>query len=149
MTRNQVDRVFDYDMLMKDAGLVAADAAALVDGVAKVIDLGGASRIDGAVIIDITVMDVASTDELYDIIVQGSASSTFASGVHNLSSLTVGAEAAHATRGDDADLDLIGHYELPFTNEVNGTSYQYLRLWTVVTGASTGINYIAHLAKKA
>ena len=149
MTRNQVDRAFDYEMLMKDAGLVAADAAALVAAAAKVINLGGASRIDGAVIIDVTVMDVGNDDELYDIIVQGSASSTFATGINNLASLTIGSAGGHTTRGSDASLDLIGHYELPFTNEQNGTSYQYLRLWTVVTGTSTGINYIAHLAKKA
>jgi len=151
MTRNQIDRVFDYDMLMKDAANVTASAPAEVDSAAKIINLGGASRIDGAVIVDITVLEVASNDELYDIIVQGSASSTFASGIQNLGCLTVGALGAHTTRGDLAALDVIGHYEIAFTNEQNGTSYQYLRLYTIVTGTidTTGINYIAHLAKKA
>ena len=149
MTRNQIDRAFDYDMLMRDAGLAAADEWAEVDGVDKVIDLGGASRIDGVVIIDISAIEVDTTDELYDIIIQGSASSTFASGIQNLGCLQLGAGAAHVTYGSGAATDTVGHYELPFTNEQNGTSYQYLRLFTIVVAATVGINYTAHLAKKS
>jgi len=149
MTRNQVDRTFDYAMILKDAGAVAASAAATVAGVAKVIDFGGANRVDGAVIVDVSAMDVGNDDELYDIIVQGSASSVFAATWVNLASLTIGAAGGHATREDGAALDVIGHYEIPFTNEFNGTSYQYLRLFTVTAGTTESINYIAHAALKA
>ena len=152
MTRNRVDHTFDYATIMKDAGLVGADAAAQVGGVDKIIDFGGADvRVDGTIAIDITVMEVATTDELYDIILQVSSSATFASAVLNAAALTVGALEAHATRGDGASLDLIGHYELPFTNERNGTAYRYARIFTVVTGTidSGGINYTAQMVKKA
>lgn len=147
MTRNRVDRTFDYGMLLKDAGLIAADAAAQVGGVDRIIDFGGADvRVDGAVIIDVTVIDVANTDEITAIIAQVSASPTFASGVKNVASLELNAAAVQ--RGT-ADGGVVGHYELPFTNEYNGTAYRYFRLWTQVDGTNTGINYIAHLAKKA
>ncbi len=150
MTRNQIDRTFDLAMILKDAGLVAADAAAQVSSSNKIIDLGAAIRIDGAVIVDISALEVGNDDELYDIIIQGSSSSSFGSAIQNLGQFSVGSAGGHTTRGDGAALDVVGHYEIPFTNEQNGTAYQYLRLFTIVTGTiATGINYKAHLAKKA
>ena len=149
MTRNRIDHTFDYAMLMSDGVLCAASAPAEVGSAAKIIDLGAAVRIDGTVVVDITVMDVGDDDELDDIIVQGSASATFASGIQNLAQLSVGSAGGHTTRGDGAALDVIGHYEIAFTNEQNGTAYRYLRLYNIITGTNTGITYTAHLAKKA
>jgi len=150
MTRNRIDHAFDYAMLMKDAGLVGADAAAQVAGVDKIIDFGAAVRMDGTIVLDVSVLEVASNDELYDIILQVSSSSTFASAIHNAAALTIGSAGGHTTRGDGASLDVVGHFELPFTNEINGTSYRYARLFTVVTGTidSGGINYTGHAALK-
>src|SRR4051812_27181799 len=89
IARQQKDFSFDYALRLKDAGLVAASAAAQVDGTNKILDVG-ASRIDARVIIDISACEVASGDEKYVIIVQGSTSSTFASGIVNLGALPLG-----------------------------------------------------------
>ncbi len=49
-----------------------------------------------------------------------------------------------------ADADTaIGRHIVPIRNELNGTLYRYVRIFTVVAGAiATGINYSAFLAKK-
>lgn len=145
MARSQKDVTFDYALRLKDAGLVAADAAAQVGGAAKVIDLG-AGRTDGRVKIELTAIEVADNDERFLIKTQFSNSATFASGVVGGPALDAG--ALEITK-DSADTAL-GTYELPFSNQINGTVYRYFRLWTEVQGTvGTGINYSAnaHLAQ--
>ncbi len=144
--------VYDNNLLLKDAGLVAADAAAQVSSAAKIIDVG-ANEVQGDVVIDISAIEIATGDEQYEIVLQGSSSSSFASGVACLCSLRVGdgsTIAAALGTGGAVDVDdTTGRFILPFRNERNGTVYRYLRLYTVVTGTiATGINYTAYLAPK-
>lgn len=144
MARNQKDFTYDYALRLKDAGLVAADAAATVGGSAKILDLGE-SRFDGRVIVDITAIEIASNDERYAIKAQFSDSSTFASGVVEGVALWTG--ALETLIGADTDT-AVGRYELPFTNEINGTTYRYMRLYTDVVGTiATGINYSAFVVQ--
>lgn len=133
---------FDANLEFKDAGLVAADAAATVDSAAKVVDLGEGHFV-GAMVIDISAIETASTDERYDIIVQLSDSSTFASGIVDAAILSVG--HASALPGDTTSTT--GRYVVYFHNEVNGTWYRYARIYTDVTGTiATGINFTAWAA---
>jgi hypothetical protein len=142
MARNRKDSTFDYDLQLKDAGLVAADAAAQVGGADKILDLGE-SRFDGCVIIDISAVEIASNNERFDIHLQFSDSATFASGVVSGPCLPTG--ALETLIGADTDTT-VGRYELPFTNELNGVIYRYARLYTNVTGTiATGINYKAYV----
>lgn len=141
---------FDVDLEMKDAGLVAADAAWGVGGSAKVLDVG-AGRFCGQCVMDISAMEIASGDERYDLLIQGSNSATFASDIAILAALPVGdgstIGAAYAGSGVDVD-DAPGRYVLPFTNERNNIYYRYIRGFTVVTGSiATGINFTAYVAK--
>lgn len=146
MARNQFDQTHDDEMLFKDAGLVAADAAAQVDGSDKRVDLG-LSRFDGVMHIDVSAIEVASGDESYRIKVQLSNSATFASGVIGGPQLHLGDSSILI--GESAD-STTGHYELPFCNEVNGTLYRYARVYTDVAGnIATGINFVARAVKKA
>jgi hypothetical protein len=138
--RNTRDFTFDYDLLLKDAGVIAADAAATVGGSAKILDLG-AGRVDGRVIIDISEIEVATGNEGYKLKTQFSASATFASGVIGGTLLYVGDSSLLI--GESADT-AIGRFELPFTNEINGTIYRYMRMYTDVEGTiATGIGYTA------
>ena len=140
MARQQMDRTFDYALRLKDAGLVQADAAAQVGGADKILTLGD-SRADGTVVVDITAIEVASNDEAYAIICQFSDSATFASGIVNGTCLFVGTLEVVKSSADTA----VGRYELPFTNELNGTVYTYMRLYTECQGqVATGINYSAN-----
>ena len=145
MSRNQKDATFDYSLRLKDAGLVAATAAAQVGGVDKILDVG-AERVDGRVVIDISAIETGTGDEDYRIFVQGSSSSTFASGVFNLGCLSVGDSSTCFETVDS----VAGRREIAFTNEVSGTVYQYLRVYTFVAGTiATGINFTANLVLKA
>jgi len=140
----------DTLLTMKDAGLVAADAAATVSSVAKIIDTGG-GVVTGDIIVDISAIETASTDETYGIILEGSDSSDFSTGtplITPLAMLWVGAGAAASYPGAGTTTSVVGRYILPFRNEQNGHVFRYLRIYTDVTGTiATGINYTAQMAK--
>lgn len=144
MPRNSNDVTFDYSLRLKDAGLVAASAAATVASVAKILDMG-ASRFDGRAVIDLTACEVATGNEQYIIIVQGSTSSSFGSGIVNLGAVLLGDSSVSL---ESADTAAVTRREIFFSNEVDGTLYRYVRLYTFVAGTiATGINYAAFLAK--
>jgi hypothetical protein len=136
---------FDADLELKDAGAITASAAALVDGAAKILDMG-AARFDGVVIVNVTALDIVSNDEEYDILVQGSNSSSFASGIENLAQLNLGATEVRQGGAQDTT---IGIYEIGVTNEQNDTVYRYVRLYTAIAGATPSINYTAFLSTQA
>jgi hypothetical protein len=147
ITRNSKDFTFDYALRLKDAGLIAADAAATVGGSAAILDLG-ANRFDGRVIIDTSAVEVDTGNELYNLKTQFSNSATFASGVVG------GPMQASAIRrcssAKSASSPAAQRYELPFCNEINGTLYRYMRMYTDVAGTlATGINYTAIVVPKA
>lgn len=137
---------FDADLILKDAGLVNASAAAQVGGSDKILNVG-AARMDATVLIDVTAVEIASADEKYDVILQGSNSPSFASGIQNLAQMNFGATAV---RQGGAQNSTTGRYEMPFTNYQDDTVYQYLRLFNVVAGSiASGINYAAFIGKQA
>ena len=134
----------DSGYILKDAGLVAADAAGTVDSVAKVADLG-AGLVEGHMICEITAFNVDDNDELYLIKLQGCDDESFTDTIEDLAILGVGAKETMI--GTDTDSET-GTYKVPFSNERNGTIYRYVRVYTDVTGTvGTGINYSAYLTK--
>lgn len=139
----RVKGVYDVDLEMKDAGLVAASTAATVDDVAKIIDLG-TGTVNARIIIDVSAIEIATNDEKYDICVQLSSKSDFADTIETPVKLELG--ASETLLGDQDST--VGRYEIFFSNVYNGTYYQYARLYTVVAGTiATGINYSAYMAK--
>lgn len=131
---------FDANLEFKDAGLIAADGAAQVDGSAKIVDLG-TGFFPANMVIDVSAIETASSDERYDIHVQVSNSPTFASGILDVACLMLG----HATPKVGDTTDTTGRYVLPFHNEgVNGATYRYARVYVDVQGTvATGINFTA------
>jgi len=143
MATNNHSYVFDGNLEMKDAGLVAADAAAQVDSSNKILDLGSAFC-KGTLVVDATAVEVDSNNELYNICFQLSSSSSFASTVVTRAILPLG--ATEVIIGSDTD-NGTGRYTLHVDNEHKGTIYRYARLYTDVTGTiATGINYSAYLS---
>jgi alpha-D-ribose 1-methylphosphonate 5-phosphate C-P lyase len=126
----------DVTQILKTAGAVTASAASGSTPINV-----GAGTYSGVAVIDVTALTVGA-DNAYDIIVQGSDSSTFASGIENLSQLNLGNTAV---RDGGAQTSTVGRYELPFTNENNGNTYAYVRLYTKVAGTSPSINYGAYV----
>jgi hypothetical protein len=148
--KHRASYTYDADLEMKGAGVINADAAWLVGGAARVLDVG-TGRFEGMCIIDISEIEIASGDERYDLLIQGSNSPTFASDITILAALPVGdgstIGAAYAGSGVDVD-DTAGRYVLPFCNVRNNIYYRYIRGFTVVTGAiATGIGFTAYVAK--
>jgi len=142
---------FDANLEMKDAGLVAASAAATVDSAAKVLDVG-TGLFEGNIVIDVTAIEVDTGNEIYSIALEGSNDSGFSSGTEvELCMLRLGDSS---TTGTDVD-NVVGRYTLPFNNrQPSGTGFsdgycwRYLRLYTTVAGTiATGINYTAWISK--
>jgi hypothetical protein len=109
---------YDANLILKDAGLVAASAAATVSSAAKIIDLGS-GNVEADVIIDVSACEVASEDESYRIAVQLSDSATFANDVYEVENIQLGA------------------CESDFFVYVNRISGYTLTLDTAVDGAAT------------
>ena len=101
--------------------------------------------VQGRANISVSALEIASNDEAYTIVVQGSPDSSFtASTSTELAHLHLGAAETKLT--DTNRDDTVGDYVLHFSNEQNGTVYRYVRLYTVVAGTiATGINYKAHM----
>lgn len=138
--------VFDANMEFKDAGLVAASAAANVDSAAKIVDVG-TGHFKGEMIIDVSALEIASNDEIYDIIVQGSSDSDFGTDTNIVELAQLNLSAAEVKRSDCNKDDSTGRYTILFDNEHDATYYRYLRVYTVVAGTvATGINYTAWCA---
>jgi len=142
MTR-ETGYMYDSGLVLKAAGLIAASAAS-----ATVIDLGSASAIaKGEMVIEVTALEIASNDEIYDIVLQGSTVAAFATDTAITELCAINLSAAEVKRTDCNKDDAIGRYVVPFTNEQAGTIYRYLRVYTVVAGTiATGINYSARLS---
>lgn len=136
---------FDSDLEFKDAGLVAASAAATVDSAAKVIDVG-TGLFKACMILDVSALDIDGNNEIYDIIVQGSTVAAFATAGSIVELAAINLSAKEVKRSDSDKDDSTGRYKIYFDNENDGTYYRYLRVYTVVAGAgvSTGINYTAY-----
>lgn len=132
---------YDADLKLRDAGLVAASAAAQVSSAAKVLDLGP-GFVRGDVVIDLKAIEVATGDELYQIEAQFSSSPTFASDILVGPVLKLGDSSVTNSSADSA----LGRYVLPVINAINGTTYQYFRLFDRISGTvATGISYDAFL----
>lgn len=146
MTRTQRDFTPDVELQLSDGGLITADAVTQVDSANVIIDLG-ASRVDGRVIIDAAVVEVASGDEVCGYFLEFSNSATFASGIRQGPGIFLG-DAASAVLGN-ADTDNgAGRYEFGFTNEFpGGTTYRYVRMNQNFSGTiDTGFNATAWIA---
>jgi len=138
----QTNYLYDSGWVMKAAGLIGASAA-----VATVIDTGSATaNVKGEIIIDITAIEIDTSNEIYDIVLQGTNTAAFATDtdIVDLCSMTFADDAVQRT--DCNRVSTIGRYIMRFTNEYNGTCYRYLRLYTIVAGTigSGGINYSAY-----
>ena len=141
--RQQMDRTYDHDLRLKDAGNVAASAAG-----GRVLDLGGPSqkaggnepsRVDGCVVLDVTEINVGDGDELYLISIQYSDSADFSGTIVQGQAMQLGGPAVLPKAA--------GRYEFGITNELNGKCYRYARLFTSVAGTTPGINFRATLYK--
>jgi hypothetical protein len=129
---------YDDDLLLAAS---AAHTTAQTDVGATIIDLG-AGLVHGFLVVDVSAIDVASTDEYYVISLEGSNVAAMTSGSVELAVSRQG----NVTAPGDADT-AVGRFAVPFRNEQNGTTYRYVRLSTAVAGTTPSITFSAWLAK--
>lgn len=143
------DRLFDVNLQLKDSGsAVTADALATVGGSTATLDVGSGAFLDAVLVVDVSAMDVASTDESYKLRLIGSNSSSFASGIAVLATLELGVATSMNGSAGAADANkTTGRWVLPFYNQAGTTIYRYLRLALDVGGTTPSITYTAFVAK--
>jgi hypothetical protein len=86
---SKVTKSYDNDLLLKDAGLVAASAACQVDSADQIIDLG-VGLVEGDIVIDVTACEVVTGNEIYRIGAQISSDDGFASDYYEVATLFLG-----------------------------------------------------------
>lgn len=135
-------RTQDDNLVLNAAGLIASSAVASV----AYIDLGASTPTKLDIVINVTALEIASNDEAYTIVAQASPDTAFtAAGIVELAHLHLGAKETKLSTCDQDDAT--GVYTLTVSNTHAGTTYRYLRLYTVVAGTiATGINYSAYAA---
>ena len=128
---------YDNDLKLKAAGLVASTTTETT-----ILDLG-AGLFDGYLILDVTAVETASGDEKYTVHIEGSNVAAMSSGSVTLANIPLGNLTAPADAATTT-----GRFVVPVRNEQNGTTYRYVRIYTLVAGTiATGINFTAWLAK--
>ncbi len=146
------DFLYDVDLALEDSltdagavsAITASQAGKLLD-VAKEIDLGD-GVVEGYMIVDIDAI-VQTTDENYEIKLQGTNTSGFGGDFVDMAMLELG---ANETLVGSVDRGAAGaRYVVPFRNVDNGTVLRYVRAYVVVLGAVDGsITYQAWLSIK-
>lgn len=139
-TRQQIALTPDAELTLQDAGLVAASAAGTT-----IRDVGDHPMV-GELEIEVTALEIASNDEIFDIILQGSPDAAFGTAGNIQELCQISLSAKEVKRSDSDKDDVIGRYVIPFRNQFGDTVYRYLRLYIVVAGTiATGINFTARI----
>jgi hypothetical protein len=150
------DRTYSFDANLQFAdGAVAQTVSAVsqVGGVPVTIDLGGnqgttpaqQSRHDVVAIIDVTALDITSSNETYKFLVIISNDPAVGSGnVVNAGGVQVG--FAGSTDVVNGASSVTGRYEVMFSTNVAGSVYEYAQVYCVIGGTTPSITYTGFFA---
>ena len=155
-------KILDAVLEMHGVGLVAVATPSTA------VDLGGGALqrntqiyTEGKLIIDVTAVSTFASEDEFEIMLQGSHDSTFTTWDTLF--------ALHLGWAYDINLDRMGgdttlfagrssratfpgptglpvRFTLPFCNDFGGTVYRWLRVLSMMTTPTTGINYYAFLS---
>jgi hypothetical protein len=131
--------MIDNSTFLKDAGAVNASGYGQVAAAAAVVNIGK-GKVNGRMVVDVSAVDIANTDERYILNLMGGSDAVFTSEV-SLAAMDLGA-AAPIEGNVDA---LATRYQIPFSNEKGGILYPYVRVRHVLSGTTPSINYTARL----
>lgn len=139
-------RTYDAALLLRapTTAITSTETGSLI------LDLG-VGLVDADMVLDVATMDVASTDESYTFVLEGSPDAAFGT-AGNISILAIAglgsaAGVATATGAPLGTSDTVGRFIVPFRNERNGTTFRYIRLKTVIAGTSASTTFTAFIAK--
>lgn len=133
------NRPFDALLqLQDDAAAITSSGNGTVAAAAKIADIGGAVALMEAVV-DVNSLDVSSGDELYNVLIQGSTSATFASGIVTLGSLVLG-DSSVTGESADSSIAATKRFSVPFWNVKYGVVFQYVRVRFVLAGTTPSLD---------
>jgi hypothetical protein len=164
---NQRTYAFDANMQVSDnAAAYTVSGYTQVAGADAIVDLGGnqgvtitlpaiddtstytpqQARIDAMLVLDVTAIDISSGNETYQIDIMGSNDPNFAAAAPVcLGGIQLGKGAS--LRGAVAQKDSVtGRYEVPFTNNVAGAIFQFLKVFVTAGGTTPSINILSFVA---
>lgn len=142
----------DPDMKLTDAALITSSTAGTVGGVAREIDFGldASSKMPtplfrGDMVVDVNAIEVDSSNEVCGLEWQLSDTAGFGSGVFIQSVHRIGDTVATFESADT----VLGRKVIPVSNEINGRTYRYGRLYRRIAGTiGTGFNVTAYLVPR-
>lgn len=143
---------FDANLQFSDGVALTATGFTQVGAANSVIDLGGnqgvtplqQARIDAVAVLDVSAIDIASSNETYKIMVLGSNDPGMATGNVCLGEMTLGKGAS--IDGINMADSVIGRYEIMFSNQVAGSIYQYAAVYGILGGTTPSITILGFIA---
>jgi hypothetical protein len=142
-------------MVLSDNAAAYTGAAAFtqVGGADGLVDFGGnqstspkqQARIDAVLVMDVTALNIASSDEKYNVQLLGSNDPAFGAGaVEMLGEYSFG----KGSQRDGVNMvdTVVGRYELEFTNEQANVKYQYVKVRVTTAGTGPSISFAAFVA---
>lgn len=150
------DRTYSFDVnlqLSDNAAAYTASGFLQVGGANKTLDFGGnqtttpkqQARIDAVLVVDVTAIDVASGDEEYQLLIEGSNDSAFGAGTVEVLAAYVFGKTAHRIGTNIMD-SIAGRYEIPFCTETPNGKFQNVRGELVISGTTPSISLSAFVA---
>lgn len=133
----------------EDLTLAASDVVAYA-GTDVEIDLGN-GYYEGVVVIDVSSIETASSDEAYTFLLEGCNTSGFGSGnIEQLATKRIEHASSTGTVGRQNITHTAGRYFLHFCNMMDDTMYRYITLNVIIGGTiATGIKFTAWVAPKS
>jgi hypothetical protein len=155
---------FDAFMQLADgANAVTAAGFTQVGGIAKILDLGGApnrsdlgivggyARIDAALVVDVSALNVANANNDYRLVLLGSNNANMSAPVvlgelelGNGAALPNGVAGLASTGAGSTSFP--GRYEMLFATEQADINYEFVALWVVPAGTAPSITFTAFVA---
>jgi hypothetical protein len=142
-------KTYTFDRNMAFAEDLNLTASAVVQFAAANVQLDlGDGYYEGDLVIDATVLDVASNDEAYTFILEGCNTSGFGAG--SIEALAMKRLEDPASAGALGAMNVehpIGRYVIPFNNNAPvGTPYRYLRLNVIIAGTTPSVTFSAFIS---
>jgi hypothetical protein len=144
------DRTYQADVNLffsDNAAAYTASGALQVGGAAAIVDLGGnqgtspvqQARIEMVAVLDVTAIDISSTNETYKFLVNVSNDPAFGAGnVVNAGAIELGYLAS--TDVVNGASSVTGRYEVMFTNNIAGSIYEYAQVYLIAGGTTPSIS---------
>jgi hypothetical protein len=134
-------RTYDNALLVRAAAanIVATETGSLI------VDLG-TGLVEGYLVLDITAMDATTGDEAYTFMLEGSPDAAFGT-AGNITVLAMQRTGGATGATPLGTADSVGRFAVPFRNERNGTTYRYVRLYTLLAGTTPILAFTGWLAK--